>query len=133
MSPRMDQSGDADVVSLPRWLLALGDRGFRWALYFSAAGVAGMILFALGWRGSARTPYVPLQLPWLVSGGMVALAVVGTAAGTWSIHLLRRDASRQGLQMAALTKEAASVIGLLVARAQPSMKEQSPIEQSPTA
>jgi hypothetical protein len=57
-------------------LLALGGVG---ALY-------------LGWRGAARIPsYVPPQVPWLMSGGLAGLAVLGVALGAWSIHLSRRS------------------------------------------
>jgi hypothetical protein len=56
----------------------------------AAVAVGGFVLLVVGWRGAARTLYVPLQVPWVVSGGLAALAVVGTALGAWSIHVGRR-------------------------------------------
>jgi len=48
-------------------------------------------LLAWGWRGVARTPYVPFQLPWLLSASVVGIGLLGFALGAWSIHLGRRQ------------------------------------------
>lgn len=53
--------------------------------------LASVVMFVLSWRGGARTVYVPLQLPWLISGGLGGLALLGMAMGAWSIHLGRRQ------------------------------------------
>jgi hypothetical protein len=53
--------------------------------------VAGCVMWGLAWRGVARTVYVPLQLPWIVSGGLAGLGLLGLALAGWSIHLGRRQ------------------------------------------
>lgn len=85
------ESGDRVLISVPRWMAALHDPGIQSVLVLAALVVAGFVMFGLAWRGGARTPYVPLQIPWLVSGGMAGLALIGMALGAWSIHLGRRQ------------------------------------------
>ena len=70
---------------------AVLDPGIQAIAVLVALAVAGFVLLGVAWHGAAGTPYVPLQLPWLVSGGLAGLAVIGMAAGGWSIHLSRRD------------------------------------------
>jgi hypothetical protein len=67
------------------------DPGLQALVVLAALAAAGFTMLALGWRGGARTPYVPLQLPWLVSGGLAGLGLLGLALGAWSIHLGRRQ------------------------------------------
>jgi len=69
---------------------ALRDPGIRAGLVLCATVIAGFVLFVLSWRGVARTIYVPFQLPWIVSAGVVGLAVIGGSFGALSIHLGRR-------------------------------------------
>jgi hypothetical protein len=83
--------GDRVIISVPRWVAALHDPGIQSILVLAGLAVAAFVMFGLAWRGGARTPYVPLQLPWLVSGGMAGLGVLGMALGAWSIHLGRRQ------------------------------------------
>jgi hypothetical protein len=67
------------------------DAGVRAIVVLAAVVVAGFVLFAIAWHGAAATVFVPLQLPWLVSGGLAGLAVIGMAGGGLSIHLGRRQ------------------------------------------
>lgn len=68
----------------------LRDPGVRAALVLVGVSVAGFVLFAVAWRGVARTRFVPLQLPWLISAGVAGLALLGAALGALSIHTGRR-------------------------------------------
>ncbi|HVV74853.1 MAG TPA: hypothetical protein VHC43_02380 [Mycobacteriales bacterium] len=79
------------VVVLPKWTLHFRDPAVRSVLVLVLLAAGGFAMFALGWRGSARTVYVPLQLPWLISGGLTGFALLGLALGAWSIHLSRRE------------------------------------------
>jgi hypothetical protein len=67
------------------------DPGVRSGAVLVGLAVVAFVMFGLAWRGVARTVYVPLQMPWLLSGGFMALALLGLALGAWSIHLSRRD------------------------------------------
>jgi hypothetical protein len=52
----------------------------RWLLFVGAAlVVVGVPIIILGWYGASHTPYVFEQVPYLISGGLLglALAVVG--------------------------------------------------------
>jgi len=69
-----------------RSLVTLRDPGVRAALVLLASAVAGFVLFAVAWRGVARTIYVPFQLPWLMSAGVVGVAIIGAALGALSIQ-----------------------------------------------
>lgn len=77
--------------ALPRWAHPARDPGVRGLGVLVGFAVIAFVMFGLAWRGVARTIYVPLQMPWLLSGGFMALALLGLALGAWSIHLSRRD------------------------------------------
>lgn len=68
----------------------------------------GILVIVLGWYGAAHTPYLFEQVPYLISGGMVGLALVlagGLAYfGTW---IARGVASQQrsSEEIAALLRE----------------------------
>jgi hypothetical protein len=53
-------------VSLDRWLLVVG--GVLMPL--------GVVLILLGWLGASRTPLVFEQIPYMISGGLLGLALV---------------------------------------------------------
>ncbi|HWA67739.1 MAG TPA: hypothetical protein VG899_15365 [Mycobacteriales bacterium] len=102
---------DARTVSivLPGWLVPFRDRGVRAiALLVGLAVVAG-VMFGLAWRGTARTYYVPLQMPWLVSGGLMAIGLLGLALGAWSIHLSRRQDAAYRAAVDEFVREAAEL------------------------
>jgi hypothetical protein len=72
-------------------------------LLLALGGVAALYL---GWRGAARIPsYVPPQVPWLMSGGLAGLSVLGVALGAWSIHLSRRSDAEAQLDRSAISHE----------------------------
>lgn len=72
--------------------------------------VAGFVTLALAWHGAARTPYVPLEVPWVVSGGIAGLALIGMGLGALSIQLSRREAAEQRAAVEELVRAAAEVI-----------------------
>ncbi len=53
--------------------------------------IGGAIAFYFGWRGVARTIYVPLQLPLLVSAGIGGLALVGLGLALFDTQMTRRE------------------------------------------
>ncbi|HWA67191.1 MAG TPA: hypothetical protein VG899_12585 [Mycobacteriales bacterium] len=63
----------------------------RAVLVLAGILVAGFAGFGWAWHGAKHATYVPLQVPWVMSGGLGALALVGLAAAAWHIDLARRD------------------------------------------
>lgn len=94
---------------LLRRLTALAEPGVQAALVLAALAVAAFVMLGLGWRGSARTPYVPLQLPWLVSGGVAGLGLLGMVLGGWSIHLGRHQDAEHRAAVDSLVHDAAEL------------------------
>lgn len=74
-----------------RSIAAVHDPWVRSAVTLVVLACGAFVLFAVSWRGVARTIYVPYQLPWLVSAGFVALAVIGGSLGALTIHIGRRQ------------------------------------------
>jgi hypothetical protein len=79
------------MMRLLRRLADLRDPGVQAVAILAGLAVVAFVMMGLAWRGGARTTYVPLQIPWFVSGGMAGLALLGMALGGWSIHLGRRQ------------------------------------------
>jgi hypothetical protein len=94
---------------VPAWVASLRDPGIQAAVVLAVLAVVGFVMFVLAWRGGARTPYVPLQVPWLVSGGIAGLALLGMELGSWSIHLGRRDDAAHRAEVDDLVREAATL------------------------
>lgn len=88
---------------------ALRDPGMRAYLVLAVLVVAGFVMLGLAWHGGSRTAYVPLQMPWLVSGGIAGLGLLGLALGAWSIHNGRRQDAEHRAAVEALAREAAEL------------------------
>lgn len=71
-----------------------------------AALATGFALLWLGYRSVAGLALVPFQLPYVVSGGLVGLAVVGSSLGLLSIHVDRVEAAEERRLLAGLQREA---------------------------
>jgi hypothetical protein len=82
----------------------------RWL--FSAGGglaVAGVVLILIGWVGTSRTVLVAGQIPYVVSGGLLGLALVFLGGflyfGYWlalGVRQSREDAEQQRADLARL-------------------------------
>jgi hypothetical protein len=79
------------TITVPAWFAALRDPGVQVIGVLVVLALVAFGLLAWGWRGVARTPYVPFQLPWLLSASVVGIGLLGFALGAWSIHLGRRQ------------------------------------------
>lgn len=51
--------------------------------------VLGFVLIGLGWRGAAATAFVPTQLAYTVSGGLLGLALIGAGSAIAHSQLSR--------------------------------------------
>jgi len=54
----------------------------------------GLLVIFFGWNGAASQDYVPAQLPYLISGGAVGLAVVVIGAAMIVVQNQRADRAR---------------------------------------
>lgn len=85
------------------------DAGVRAIAILVAIALVGFVMLGVAWHGVAGTTYVPLQLPWLVSGGLLGLAVIGISVGAWSIHLGRRQDALHRDAVETLVREAVAL------------------------
>ena len=67
--------------------------------------VGGLLLLSQGWRGAAATLYVPFQVPYLVSGAVVGVALTGTALALLRVHLDRAEAAQERRETAELQRD----------------------------
>lgn len=74
-------------------------------LVLGAITVAGLLLLTQGWRGTAATLFVPYQVPYLVSGAILGLALAGTGLALLRVHLDRTEAAQERQETAALQRE----------------------------
>jgi hypothetical protein len=85
-------------------------------LAFCGLAGAGLMLFALSWRGVAGTLYVVLQLPWLVSGAFAGVALLGLALGLLMVHLDRTEAAAERAALAGLQRDALRLLSAAAER-----------------
>ena len=93
----------------PSMPAALRDPGVQAMVVLALLAAAGFAMLGLAWRGAARTVYVPLQSPWVLSGGIAGLALLGMTLGAWSIHEGRRRDAEHRAVMEDLVREAAEL------------------------
>ena len=71
-----------------------------------AALAGGFLAVWLAYRSVAGIGLVPFQLSYVVSGGVVGLAVVGSALALLSVHVDRVEAAEERRLLAELQREA---------------------------
>lgn len=84
----------------------------RALLTLAAIGVAGFVMLGWAWHGTKHARYVPLQAPWVISGGLGGLALIGLAAASWYIYLNREDSESHRQQWAAITRDLVGAVSL---------------------
>lgn len=85
-------------------------------LVLAATVAAGLGLIILGYRGAAATLIVPFQVPFLVSGAIAGLALVGSGLLLLSVHLDRVEAAEERRQLADLQRDALRLLSSATAR-----------------
>ena len=89
------QSHDAllrRALAVVRWLR---DPALPGLVLMAVLVLLGFGALYLGWRGSARTIYVALQVPQVASAGFAGIALVGIGAALLNVQMSRRDAARE--------------------------------------
>jgi len=71
-----------------------------------AAIAGGFVAIWLGYREIARLGLVAFQLPYLMSAGVIGLAVIGTALGLLSVHVSRVEEAEERRQLVELQRVA---------------------------
>ena len=57
--------------------------------------LAGFVMIVLGWKGGAATLFVPTQVAYGVSGGMVGFGLLGTGLAVFAVQTNRIAAARR--------------------------------------
>ncbi|HWC14233.1 MAG TPA: hypothetical protein VG929_06530 [Actinomycetota bacterium] len=97
------------ALTVVRWLRDPALPGLAVMVVIALAGAAA-IWFA--WRGVARTIYVPLQIPQLVSGGLGGVALVGLGLALFDLQMTRRELAQERRHNADILDEIASLVPL---------------------
>jgi hypothetical protein len=92
-------------ISIPmeRWLMVIG----------GALAVAGIAAIILGWYGAAHTPYGFEQLPYLISGGLLGLAMAVLGGLFYFAYWLTRQIQESRRQSDATTAALTNIAELL--------------------
>ncbi len=97
----------------PAWL---NDPAATSLLLFAGLVVVGFVAIGIGWKVSARTLFVPSQVPALVSGGLAGLALVLIGAGLVTVQADRRLAALERAQVEDLLDEATALVETVKSR-----------------
>jgi hypothetical protein len=73
-------------VNLKTWLGAQWDR-----VLGAGAVVIGVLAIVLGYRGVAGTPFPAEQIPYVISGAVVGIALIGIGLTSWLSADLRDE------------------------------------------
>jgi hypothetical protein len=73
-------------MEILRWLRVQWDRAAAFALL-----VLGLLALLLGWIGVSGTPHVADQLPYIISGGLLGIFLLGASAVLWLSADLRDE------------------------------------------
>lgn len=71
---------------------------------------AGLVGVTIAWQRAADTSSVALQLPYLVSGALGGIALIGFALGVANIQASRRRAAAERAEFARLVDAAVDVL-----------------------
>lgn len=81
------------------------ERFSRYADYVpTALIVAGFVLIGLGWNGAASLDFVHGQVPYLISGGLIGLALVFFGAAAFVVQTFKKGQAVQEQHLRELTQ-----------------------------
>ena len=70
----------------------------------------GFIIVGFAWRGAARTLFVPLQLPYMISGGFAALGLVALGLAVARVQVDRLHDAQEKRAFDDMVREAAELV-----------------------
>ena len=97
------------ALTVVKWLR---DPALPGLIVMIVIALLGFGAIAFGWRGVARTIYVPLQVPELVSGGLGGLALIGVGVALFDLQMWRRIAADERRLNDDLLDEVAGLVAL---------------------
>lgn len=74
-------------------------------LVLAAVVLTGFGLIGVGYRGAAALLFVPFQVPFLVSGAVVGLGLVGAGLALLIVHLDRTESAEERRVVAGLQRD----------------------------
>jgi hypothetical protein len=92
---------------------------------------AGVVLIALAWNGAAGVDFVSGQIPYLLSGGALGLALVGVGVALVVVQNSRRDRAileSQLRELAAAVNRLANAVGTTATNGQPRRAGRGPAD-----
>ncbi|HEX9774854.1 MAG TPA: hypothetical protein VGB83_04660 [Actinomycetota bacterium] len=99
-------------------------RPARLALYLGVALVAvGFIAMYQGYNGTATNPLVQAQIPYVVSGGLVGLALVALGGVTVGVYVLLRVQADFRVELMAMREAIENLSESIAGRAAPSVAD----------
>jgi hypothetical protein len=93
---------------------------------------AGFVVIMYTWGKVAALTVVPLQMPYLISGGLVGMGLILTGLTLVNINAKRQDASARERQLGQLREVLAEIKGLLAGDAPPAPADPPPPQADPT-
>jgi hypothetical protein len=94
-----------------RRLVSRAGRPFTLGVALGVALVAaGFVAITLGWRGTARSLVVPLQTPYLISGALGAVALIGAGAMLLNTQWERLSDAEERREIGAMIDAAARLL-----------------------
>lgn len=106
-----DQVDQALSVSVDDfWATILDPKRFT-AVVMSMVVFVGAVLLILAQIGTEKFAYVPAQLPYVASGTLFGLGLIGTGLHLISVHLDRVEAAEERDHIAYVQRIALSVLG----------------------
>ena len=75
--------------------------------------IAGFVTLGFAWRGVDRLLFVPLQLPYAISGTFAAVGLLGLGLGVLGVQTDRLHGARRRAALNQMVRDAAELIPLM--------------------
>jgi NhaP-type Na+/H+ or K+/H+ antiporter len=80
----------------------------------TAIAAASIVMLVAAWHGARAESEAALQLPWLVSGGLGGIAVLGASLALLNVHLERRRMASDRVNLERVISETRTLVELLL-------------------